>query len=120
MQYTHNSVSAVSIQQAVEAQLSSQTEDIEDELGAVFKARGETAEDKVDEVDETKLPELSAEEVIRIGLPAIPTLQEPIAAIPKLDLKVINLPNKLIFAAQRTIKPISRVNTDIKSNNFPN
>ena len=50
-----------------EAWLSSQVEDIEDELGAVFKARGETAKDKADEVDKadkTKLPELLAKEVI--------------------------------------------------------
>jgi len=46
----------------------------EDELGAVFKARGETAKDKVDKVDKTKLPELLAKEVIRIGLSAVPTL----------------------------------------------
>jgi len=38
---------------------------IEDELEAVFKACGETAKDKVDEVDKTKLPELLAEEVIK-------------------------------------------------------
>ena len=87
------------MQQAVEAWLSSQIEDIKDKLKAIFKARGETAEDKADEVDETKLPELSAEVIIRIGLPAVPTLQEPMTAIPKLDLKVINLPDKLIFAA---------------------
>jgi len=42
------------------------------------------------------------------------------AAIPELDLKVINLLNKLIFAARRASKPISGVNADIKSNNFPN
>jgi len=42
------------------------------------------------------------------------------AAVPKLDLKVINLPNKLIFAARRAGEPISRVNADIKSNDFPN
>jgi len=71
----------------------------EDELEAVFKARGETAEDKADEVDETKLLELLAEEVIRMGLPAVPTLWEPITAVPELDLEVINLLNKLIFAA---------------------
>jgi len=47
---------------------------IEDELEAVFKARGETAKDKVDKVDKTKLLELLAEKVIRIGLPAVPTL----------------------------------------------
>ena len=57
-----------------EAWPSSRIEDIEDELWAVFKARGETAEDEADEVDETKLPELLAEEVIRMGLPAVPTL----------------------------------------------
>jgi len=78
---------------------SSQMENIEDELRAVFEPRGETAEDEVDKVDETELPELSAEEVLRMGLPAIPTLWEPMAAVPKLDLKVINLLDKLIFAA---------------------
>jgi len=74
-------------------------ENIKDELRAVFKPRGETTKDKVDKVDKTKLLELLAKEVIRIGLPAIPTLWEPIAAIPKLDLKVINILDKLIFAA---------------------
>ena len=74
-------------------------EDIkEEELGAVFKACGETAKDKVDEVDKTKLLELLVKEVIRIGLPTVPTLWEPITAISKLDLKVINLLYKLIFA----------------------
>ena len=55
-------------------------------------------------MDKTKLLELLAKEVIRIGLPAIP----------KLDLKVINLLNKLIFAARRTSKPISSINADVK------
>ena len=103
-----------------EVWLSSQIEDIKDELGAIFKAYGETTKDKADKVDETKLPELLAKEVIRIGLPAIPSLWEPIAAVPKLDLKVINLLDKLIFAARRASKPISGVNVDVKSNNFPN
>jgi hypothetical protein len=49
-------------------------EDIKDELGAVFKAYGKTAKDKVDKVDETKLLELLAKEVIRMGLPAVPTI----------------------------------------------
>jgi len=53
---------------------SSQIEDIKDESGAVFEARGETTKDKADEVDKTELLELLAEEVIRIGLPAIPSL----------------------------------------------
>jgi hypothetical protein len=77
-------------------------EDIEDEVGAIFKAYGKTAEDKVDEVDEVdkaKLLELLAKEVIRIGLPTVPTIWEPIAAVPKLDLKVVNLSRELIFAA---------------------
>ena len=96
-------------------------EDIkEDELGAVFKAYSETAEDKADKVDETILPELLAKEVIRIGLPAVPTLWEPIAAVPKLDLKVINLLDKLIFAARRASKPISGFNAGVKSNNLCN
>jgi hypothetical protein len=64
----------VLIEDIKEAWLSSQREDIKDELGAVFKARGKTTKDKADEVDKTKLLELLAEEVIRIGLPAIPTL----------------------------------------------
>jgi hypothetical protein len=34
-----------------------------------------------------------------MGLPTIPTLWEPLAAIPKLDLKIINLLDELIFAA---------------------
>ena len=46
----------------------------EDELGAVFKAYSETAKDKVDKVNKTKLLELLVEEVIRIGLPTVPTL----------------------------------------------
>ena len=48
--------------------------DIKDKLGAVFKAYGKTAKDKADKVDKTKLPELLAEEVTRMGLPAVPTL----------------------------------------------
>ena len=90
-----------------EVWLTGQKEGIKkDELEAVFKARGKTAEDKVDEVDKTKLLELLAKEVIRIGLPTVPTIQEPIATVPKLDLKVINLLKELIFAAWRTGKPI--------------
>jgi hypothetical protein len=48
--------------------------DIKDKLGAVFKAYSKTAKNKADKVDKTKLPELLAEEVIKIGLPAVPTL----------------------------------------------
>ena len=65
---------AVATQQAVEVWLSSQTEDIKDKLGAVFEARGKTTKDEADKVDKTELPELLAKEVIRIGLPAVPTL----------------------------------------------
>jgi len=105
----------------VEARPSSQMEDIkEEELGAVFEARGKTAEDKADEVDKTELPELLAEEVVRIGLPAVPTIWEPMAAVPKLDLKVINLLDKLIFATRRASEPISSFSTGVKSNNLPN
>ena len=86
------------MQQAVEAWPSSQIEDIEDKLKAFFKARGETTKDKANEVNETKLPKLSAKEVIRMGLPTIPTLWEPIAAVSKLNFKVINFLNQLIFA----------------------
>ena len=50
----------------------------------------------------------------------MPTLQKPIVAIPKLDLKVINLLDKLIFTTQRASKSISSVNVDVKSNNLPN
>jgi hypothetical protein len=55
-----------------------------------------------------------------MGLPAVPTSWEPIAAVPKLDLEVINLPNKLIFAAQRAGEPISGTNVDVESNDLPN
>jgi hypothetical protein len=74
-------------------------EDIKDKVGAIFKAYSETAEDKVDEVNKTELPELSAEEVIKIDLLTVPTIWEPIAAVPKLDFKVVNLSKELIFAA---------------------
>jgi len=56
-----------------EARPSGQVEDIKNEVKAVFKARGKTTKNKVDKVDKTKLPELLAKEVARIGLPAIPT-----------------------------------------------
>ena len=92
----------------------------EDELGAIFKAYSETVKDKVDKVDKTKLLELLVKEVIRIGLPAVPTLWKPITAIPKLGLKVINLLDKLIFVARRTSKPISGLNADVKPNNLSN
>ena len=103
-----------------EAWPSSQIEDIKDKSEAVFKAYGKTTKDKADKANNTELLELLAEEVIQIGLSAVPTLQEPIAAIPKLDLKVINLPVKLIFATRCTSKPINSVNADVKSNNLPN
>jgi len=103
-----------------EAGLSSQMEDIEDELGAVFKARGEAAEGEVDKVDKTKLLELLAEAIIRIGLPPVSTLWEPIAAIPKLDLEVVNLLDELIFATWRAGKPIGGFNVGVKSNNLSN
>ena len=48
-------------------------ENIKDKVGAIFKAYNKTAKDKADKVDKAKLPELLAKEVIRIGLPAVPT-----------------------------------------------
>ena len=73
-------------------------EDIEDKLGVVFEARGETAEDKADKVNEIEFPELSAEEVIKMGLFAVFTSWEPIAIVFELDFEIINLPDELIFA----------------------
>ena len=70
-----------------------------DELGAIFKAYGETAKNKADKVNKTKLLELLIKEVIRISLFTVPTLWEPITAVSKLGLKVINFLDKLIFAA---------------------
>ena len=97
------------------------SEDIkEDKFRAVFKACGKTTKDKADKVDETKLPELLAKEVARIGLSTVPTTWEPIAAVPKLDLKVINLLDKLIFAARRAGEPIGSFNAGAKSNNQDN
>ena len=55
-----------------------------------------------------------------MGLPAVPTSWEPMAAVPELDLKVINLLNDLIFAAWHASEPINGVNIDIKSNDFLN
>ena len=50
-------------------------EDIkEEELGAIFNTYSETTKDKADKVDKTKLLKLLVEEVIRIGLPIVPTL----------------------------------------------
>ena len=88
----------------------------EDELEANFEARGKTAKDEVDKVDETKLLELLAKEVLRIGFPAVPTTQEPMATVPKLDLKVINLLKELIFAAWRASEPIYGSSTGAQSN----
>ena len=101
-----------------EAQPSTQVEDIKDEVRAIFKARGKATKDKVDEVDKAKLLELLAKEVARMGLPTVPTTWEPIAAVPKLDLKVVNLPKELIFAARCTSEPISNFNAGIKSINL--
>jgi hypothetical protein len=116
-QYTHDSLS-VEVVQPPEAVVLIKDDVKEDELGAVFKARGETVEDKADEVDKTKLPELSVKEVIRMGLPAVPTSWEPMAAVPKLGLKVINLLIELIFAARRAGEPISGLNADVEPNDL--
>ena len=96
-QYIYNSLAAVVIQplealvalvaiqqtvlsEDIKAWPSSQIADIEDKLGAVFEAYGKTAKDEADKVDETKLPELLAKEVARMGLPTIPIIQEPMTA----------------------------------------
>ena len=129
MQYTHNSLAAIVVQplealaapvavlsKDIKAWPSNQMEDIKDELEAVFKAHGKTAEDEADKVNKTKLLELSAKEVARMGLFAISIIQEFITAIPKLDFKVINLLNKLIFATQHTNKPINGTSIRVKFN----
>ena len=41
-----------------------------------------------------------------MGFPAVPTIWEPMATIPKLNLKVINLLKELIFTTWYTSKPI--------------
>ncbi len=48
--------------------LSEGIKDIKDKLGAIFKAYSETIKDKADKVNKTKLIELLAKEVIKIGL----------------------------------------------------
>ena len=105
IQFLEALVAPVAIQQVVtlsediKARLGSQMEDIkEDKFGAVFEARSKTTEDEADKVNETELPELSAEEVVKIDLSTIPTTWESMAAVPKLDFKVVNLPKELIFA----------------------
>ena len=90
-------------------------EDIKDKVRAIFKALSKTAEDKADKINKTELPELSAEEVVRMDLPTVPTTWEPMAAVPELDLEVINLPDELIFAAWRTGEPISGFSAGVKS-----
>ena len=40
------------------------------------------------------------------------------AAVPELDLKVVNLPKELIFAARRTSKPIYGFSVGVKSVNL--
>ena len=57
-----------------EAQPSSQVENIEDKVKAIFKARSKTTENKADKADKTKLLKLSAKEVVRIDLFTIPTI----------------------------------------------
>ena len=101
-----------------EARPSTQVEDIKDEVGAIFEACSKTTKDKADKVDKAKLLELLAKEVTRISLPVVLTIQEPIAAVPKLELKVINLPKELIFAAWRTSEPISGFSAGVKSINL--
>ena len=93
-------------------------EDIKDKVGAIFKAYSKATKDKVNKVDKAKLPELLAEEVTRMSLPAVPTTWEPIATVPKLELKVINLPKELIFAAWRTGEPIGGFSAGVKSINL--
>ena len=53
-----------------------------------------------------------------MGLPAVPTLWKPIAAVPELNLKVINLPNKLIFAAWCAGELINGINADVEFNDL--
>jgi len=119
IQYTHDSLLA-EVVQPLEALVLIKDDVKEDELGAVFEARGETAEDEADKVDETELLELLVEEVIRMGLPTVPTLWEPITAVPELGLEVINLPDKLIFAAWRADEPISGLNADVEPDDLSN
>ena len=54
-----------------------------------------------------------------MGLPAVPTSWEPMAAVPELDLEVINLPDELIFAPWRAGEPIGGINADVKSDDLP-
>ena len=53
-----------------------------------------------------------------MGLPAVPTLWEPMAAVPKLDFEVVNLLDELIFATWCTGEPISGFNAGVESNNL--
>ena len=73
-------------------------EDIKDKIEVIFEALGETAKNKADKVDKTELLELSAKEVVRMDLFTIPTIWEPMAAVSKLNFKVVNFFNELIFA----------------------
>jgi len=79
--------------------LSSQIEDIKDKLGAVFKACSKTTKDKADKVDKTKLLELSAKEVTRIGL-FVTDLINQVSQLLRAELE------ELVDMARTTIEPI--------------
>jgi len=51
-----------------------------------------------------------------MGFPTVPTTWEPMATVPKLDLKVINLLKELIFTAWRASEPIYNSSTGAQSN----
>ena len=72
----------------------------------------------MDKVNKTKLLKLLAEEVVRIGLPTIPTIWEPMATVSKLNFKVVNLPKELIFATWHAGKLISGFSVGVKSVNL--
>jgi len=72
-QYIHDSLSAEVVQPLKTLMLIKK--DIkEEELGAIFKACGETIENKTDKVNKTELLELLVEEVIKMGFFVVPIL----------------------------------------------
>jgi hypothetical protein len=65
----------VEVVQPLKALVMTLSKDIkEDKFRTVFKACSKTAKDKADKVNKTKLLELLAKEVTKIGLLAVPTI----------------------------------------------
>lgn len=76
---------------------------------AIIEPRSERADegDEEDQVDDTALPELSVNEVQKLGLPSVPTTWQPMDYVPEEPMRIVNLPHEFYIAAQRAGEEIS-------------